>query len=251
MKKENEMSLQSARPVEDKSRIVLTLYMMIMGAGLAATHFGKKISYSDPGFLSAMLPWTVLLAGLVLVVQFHEGKKFGFQQRSNGKFGIYLVVMVPVILLFGYAVVECHSSITPVMIVMPILIGIAEEGMYRGILLPALFRKRTVNTAILISAFWFSALHALNLLGGQSILAVIGQLLLTFLTGLYFAAVYIRIKRLSLLILQHALWDFVAFSGVVERTPVTGFAIALITVMQFICVFAMLMSYREKNSTIT
>ena len=229
-----------------KSGLVLALYMLIMGACLAVTRWGLRVSYSDQGFLSAMTPWVALLAALVLAVQFREKSGLWFRQKHGGTYGICLTVLIPVLLLAVYAAIECRASITPVMVLTPLLVGIAEEGMYRGILLPGLLKKKSVNTAIVCSAVWFSMLHLLNLLGGQSVRAVVSQLFLTFLTGLYFAAVYLRVRKLSLLILQHALWDFIAFSGVLERTLWAGLAVSLIVAMQLVFACAMLISNRGK-----
>ena len=137
---------------------------------------------------------------------------------------------------------------TPVMMWMPFLIGIAVEGMYRGILLPRLLKKKSVNAAIFISALWLSLLHSLNLLAGQPFQAVLIRLLLTFLTGLYYGAMYLRIRRLTPLVLQHGLWDLVAFSGILQRVSWKGPVMLGISTLQAIFAAVLMRSYRGKNA---
>ena len=137
---------------------------------------------------------------------------------------------------------------TPVMMWMPFLIGIAVEGMYRGILLPRLLKKKSVNAAIFISALWLSLLHSLNLLAGQPFQAVLIRLLLTFLTGLYYGAMYLRIRWLIPLVLQHGLWDLVAFSGILQRVSWKGPVMLGISTLQAIFAAVLMRSYRGKNA---
>ena len=226
--------------------LVLPIYMLIMAAGLFFTKYAMKVSYSDPGFLPKILPWIAVLALFVLKVQYLQRAEMAPARRSPVRYGLYLTAAVPIALLAVYTAFECRTELPVSLLLGPILVAIAEEGMYRGILLPALLKKRTVNGAVVRCAVWFSLLHLLNLLGGQSLRAVGIQLVLTFMTGLYYAAVYMKTGRLSLMILQHALWDFIAFSGVVERAPWTGIAVALLTAMQLIFAVILLVSYRGK-----
>ena len=103
-----------------------------------------------------------------------------------------------------------------------LLVGIGEEIAFRQVLFGALLKRsaqqgRTVVGAVLVSALAFSALHAVNVLGGESVRKVAIQMVLTFLAGILFAVLYLQTKSLLALILFHWLWDAVTFFGL-EKT---------------------------------
>lgn len=90
----------------------------------------------------------------------------------------------------------------------------------------------------------FSLLHAVNVLGGQSVGAVAIQLVLTFFVGILFAVLYIQTKSLPALIAFHWLWDALTFMKVEKQLPAIAILLPALTVMQIIMGLVMLKKYK-------
>ncbi|MFD3156834.1 CPBP family intramembrane glutamic endopeptidase [Haloimpatiens sp. FM7330] len=69
------------------------------------------------------------------------------------------------------------------------------------------------SKAIIISAVSFSLLHSVNIFGGNSVSSTIMQIIFTFIMGLCFAPLALKVKNLYPLIIFHWLWDFVLIAG--------------------------------------
>ena len=227
---------------------VLLFYMLLMAAGLSFTRWHLHVSYSSPDFLASMTPWIAALALLSVTVQLKRKSRWNVFWKQQSHYGTYFIVALPIGLLAIYSIYKCSAELSLITVIAPLLIGVAEEGMYRGILLRSLLCRISINQAIFISALWFSLLHLLNLLGGQSVSAVGIQLLLTFLNGLYFGAIYVQIKKLPLLVLQHGLWDFITFSVAIAQSPWMAVVMAFISVIQLILSIKLMMSYRNRTT---
>ncbi|GCE13719.1 CPBP family intramembrane glutamic endopeptidase [Tengunoibacter tsumagoiensis] len=87
-----------------------------------------------------------------------------------------------------------------------LLVGFAEEGFFRGILLSALLPKG-IWLATLVSSLLFACVHLVNLSAGFTLNYVVGQLLLAFGTGILLAALRLRTTSIWPGILLHAIRD--------------------------------------------
>jgi membrane protease YdiL (CAAX protease family) len=94
-----------------------------------------------------------------------------------------------------------------------LLVGFSEEAMFRGVLLHNAIKKYGTIKAVFISSLGFSLLHSINIFGGQSISATLIQMAFTFVLGLFFSLVAIRVKNIVPLIIFHFLWDFTLLSA--------------------------------------
>jgi membrane protease YdiL (CAAX protease family) len=114
------------------------------------------------------------------------------------------------------------------------LVGFAEEWMYRGLLLVVLTRLLGFRQGVLASAGAFGLLHALNILAGQSAGAVIGQVLLTTMFAFMFIGLVLATRSLWIAMALHGLYDFFLFSN----TILTG-AGAKVSLLSNVGVFAL------------
>ncbi len=89
------------------------------------------------------------------------------------------------------------------------LIGVAEESLYRGLILQTLLPKGVLR-AIFLSALLFALLHVANLFAGLSMGYVLGQVLSTFGVGIAFAVMRVRTGSIWPAIILHSLDDFYA-----------------------------------------
>jgi uncharacterized protein len=107
--------------------------------------------------------------------------------------------------------------LTVAIVVTMALVGVAEEGMFRGIVLRGLLNQTTRGWAILISSALFSGLHLLNLLAFSPPVVVAGQMVFTLAFGLTFACLTVRANALWPGMILHGLWDMLLFCGVKFR----------------------------------
>jgi membrane protease YdiL (CAAX protease family) len=93
-----------------------------------------------------------------------------------------------------------------------------EEVGSRGIILTLFLAHYSKRSSILISATGFAALHLLNLLGGREPVWVLGQLIWSFLMGVFYGYLYVRTRSLLPPMLVHYLGNvFVgSFAGYMQ-----------------------------------
>ncbi|MBS9784115.1 CPBP family intramembrane metalloprotease [Candidatus Gracilibacteria bacterium] len=96
------------------------------------------------------------------------------------------------------------------------LVGFSEELVYRGVVFSTFLKDNKVK-AILVSAVIFSLLHAVNILAGTDIIVIGAQLFMTFIAGLFFAFVRLKIENIIPIMLYHWAWDFVLIGGEVLK----------------------------------
>jgi membrane protease YdiL (CAAX protease family) len=86
-------------------------------------------------------------------------------------------------------------------------VGFGEEMATRGALLVGLRARHTEQKAWLISTLMFSALHVPNVLFGEPLVGVLGQLVMTFLFGSLLYAARRLSGTLLLPMFLHGFWD--------------------------------------------
>ena len=92
------------------------------------------------------------------------------------------------------------------------LIAVAEESIFRGIILQTLLPKGVLR-AILLSTLIFALLHVGNLFAGLSWAYVSGQVLYTFGGGMAYAVMRVRTGSIWPAIILHGLTDFGALAA--------------------------------------
>ena len=170
-----------------KNYILLAVYMMIMGVGLFICNRFLNTPYTSTEFSRKFLPFMILLAVLVLCYGIKNRKELTLRSERKPNYGFSALLFIPVVGFGLYSIVRGFSPDLAfvILIIDTALIGIAEEGMYRGILLGAMAKKMNSLLAILLSSALFCALHLLNVIGGLSVSELIGQLGSTFVMGVF------------------------------------------------------------------
>lgn len=102
-------------------------------------------------------------------------------------------------------------------IIQSVLVGIAEEGLFRGIIFNELFdlwgrnKLKGLYLATLVSAIVFGGTHLTNLIKGASFSGVLVQIISAGISGVLYCALYYRFNNLWVPIFLHALSDFISF----------------------------------------
>lgn len=125
-------------------------------------------------------------------------------------------------------------------------VGFAEEFVFRGIILSYLSERFSAGKAIILSALFFSSLHSINIISGLTVLMMMMQVVLTFITGFYLASVKLKINSILPLIIWHWLWDFLSLgSFMLNLTPHP--AINIIFILEII--FGLIILVKLKKSS--
>lgn len=188
------------------------VYIALMGLGMAVMWYGFSVKYASESFpVALVLPMLVVTVFTVVALRYT-----GY--RPQGRHSLIAVAWATpwfaveawglwVLLTNTYAAVEAWITLFIVCAV-TLMVGFAEEYMFRGVVLAIAARRYGVFGGMLISAVFFSLLHAVNILGGLSVGDVFQQMLNTLIFGLVLAPLAILIGRLWPLVIVHWMWDF-------------------------------------------
>ena len=102
--------------------------------------------------------------------------------------------------------------------------SVFEEVAFRGIILTMFLRKYSERKSIIISAAAFGLIHLLNLTGGRDIVWVGGQVVWSFILGLFYGYLFVKSKSLIPNMIFHYLANvFVgSFTAYVQTAASTG-----------------------------
>ena len=132
-----------------------------------------------------------------------------------------------------------------------VLVGFAEETLFRGIVLRALRNgTRREAAVVLLSSLWFGFFHLTNLITGSPLNAVLSQCVQASALGI---ALYLARRARGLLVfgmIIHGLWDTSAFAAGVHAIdgsalPLVSFGLAMIA--NLIAVIALIIIWRRKE----
>ncbi len=235
-----------------KHVMVLGLYMLIMGAGLAVCNTFFGTTYASENFSEKFLPVMFLLAALATCYRWKNRDALSLPTENRPGYLWAAVTILPILGLGLYAAATNFSVSTTFFIALldVVLIGIAEEGMYRGILLGGLVKKINPAAAIIVSAACFSLLHALNFLGGMSSGEVFNQMGSTFLMGLFLGAIYLETKKLYLPILFHSAWDYILLSGAISDSSVLIVFLMGVSLAELVVSIILLLKFRKMKTPV-
>ena len=215
---------------------ILTFYMFIMAVGLFTTRIFFGIYYYESEFIKYMMPWILILAVTILIVCYTKEHFYVFDFPVKKRDGIFSVTILPIIvlMLFSLMIQIPEKQFSIKVFISCLAVGIAEEGMYRGILMDGMLKNSSANKAIVTSAMWFSLLHGLNIIGGQTLEEVIIQMMITFLSGIFLGVVYFKTKTLLLVIIYHCFWDYMIFGGMISSVEWLGGLMLVFSMIQVI-----------------
>ncbi|HDN3454972.1 TPA: CPBP family intramembrane metalloprotease [Staphylococcus aureus] len=224
--------------LREKLAITTTcFYILLMAIGML-TLSTLGISYTSPTMVTVLIYFEIVLTLLSFIIY----KKLNlniFKTKINlSKWFwpfIAVIILCLVSLLFTSNTYE-NFRLVILILMTTALVGFSEELMFRGVLLKVLLEKRNIKLAIFFSSFAFSLLHSVNYLGGLSLIGTLGQVLVTFITGVIFSCLFLLMNNIIPLIVYHFIWDFVSIAGNVMNANVNwvfsiGFVIQVIIII--------------------
>ena len=213
--------------------IATAAVFLIMSLVMAVSAFGFQLYYGDPNLLRVAIFGEVLTA-LFLVYWIRRNGTFeqvGFSKlKMRGLVWftpIFIVILYEVGLIVStfFQSIDTLSTATIQLVVIvfvtTLFVGFNEEVTFRGIILRALKPDIHPYRAVFVSAALFSSFHLINLIALIPPGAMLFQLGNTFLFGLFFALLALKLNNLWPLIIFHALWDFVSIAADVLQVDLT------------------------------
>lgn len=199
--------------------------------------------------------WQILSDLLVFVVAWLLNK-FYFKQRINWfnskRWSEQLYTAMPaiilIVLLDSATITAPDLAVKLKIIVLCLLVGLAEEFIFRGLLV-SLFLKifhNNVLGTVISSSIIFGLIHTMNL-KSMPIGYVSGQVIFAAAIGLLFGTIYVKTKNLSIVILLHALRDmFPMFSNklMAEATKME-FSMSSLYVISVLFLITLFISYMQ------
>jgi uncharacterized protein len=218
------------------SLITTFLYIAIMGIGMYVMHYIFGYSYGQPEMVYVISFFEVGTTALSLYI---AKRYFGWKLVGFGKFRLnelwwflpYLLFIGAILFVFQEDFVKSVDDLSSKqwgllasVTFCTFLVGFSEELVFRGIILKGFLEKHGVFFSMLMSAVLFSLLHSVNVFGGMPFIVMLVQLIMTFLLGMVFAPLAIKLNNITPLILFHFIWDMLLFSSPIIGSSATGIA---------------------------
>ena len=200
------------------------LFLLFTGSAMFISMHFFNAKYGSPLMIRFMNPAEIImiLISTFIIIRYFKWKEIGFIAPPQRKSLLWLLPVYLVLILGWGLLLMDFKNLTIsseqwnsfwIFGFVTLLVGIAEEMMFRGIILHALLDKISPRKAVIVSALAFSFLHSINIISGVPTEGMILQLGLTFIAGFYLAGVMVKIKSIIPLIVWHWLWDFLTLSS--------------------------------------
>jgi membrane protease YdiL (CAAX protease family) len=223
-------------PVAAYLAIVVVYLVIVQGVAALATS-GMDIEYGKFPDTETVLRslWVGVGASLVFVILVITVLRWWRPVLHDDRPVARWVWIVPAF-LFGTILVGTNyaaladkgAAFTVTFLIGALMVGCAEEGMFRGIGVVA-FRDAGLSEGKV--ALWtcviFGAAHGTNIfVEGPS---AIMQVLITAIAGFFFYLVRRVSGGIALAVVAHGLWDFALFTGTLEEDPYAGVGLFMLT----------------------
>ena len=204
------------------SIITAIIYTALIGLGMYTAFHINGTSYDNPAMVKTLIWFEIIMTlfAVVMSVKFFSWQQLGFTKIDKKNIAWLLpMAITAVVILFTMTSFMSQAQISAqqwqlftVVGITTLLVGFSEELVYRGIVFSAFFKDSQIK-ALWVSAVIFSLLHSVNVVAGLEISGMLMQLAMTFIAGLFFALVRIKIQSIIPLMIFHWLWDFNLIGG--------------------------------------
>lgn len=194
--------------------LVSLVYTFVMGLGWVI----NPHPYGDIKNVIFMTP--ILLALSIYAIILVKKSKIPLTSKKLSKslilwifVGLIVYLMISNVLVFSEGGQSGPWQKIALLLLATLLVGLAEEGVYRGYILNTIEKKIGVKKALFYSSILFGLMHSVNFLAGPSIAQTVVQVLLTTAIGYVFGVIYLSTKRdLLLIMFLHGIYDFLVFN---------------------------------------
>lgn len=219
-------------------------YISIMLISYLYTFHLKGVAYGAPDFFRHELPFLILLASMMVMYVVKKGKDLPLVTPFPAKPSYFFWGFVPLILtLIAFWLVGFQASWSFLLPFLATLcVGIGEEFLFRRVILTYFLKHFSIHKAVALSSICFGLFHAINVFAGSDVKTVLLQVMVTTLSGFYYAYLYLFAQQIAWSAVDHGIWDYLVFSGPVQQHSLFVTAILLQQSLRF--VLALFMAYR-------
>jgi membrane protease YdiL (CAAX protease family) len=168
-----------------------------------------------------LIELSLALVAFVFLWQLRWWRQTGFTRGIRGK--DVLVCLFPTLVTFLVAIpgivqlingtVKASQGQIVSLAIFACIIGVAEESLFRGLILQTLLPKGLLQ-AVFLSGLVFGLLHVGNLFAGFPLEYVVEEVLTVFGVGIAYAVIRVRTGSIWPAIILHSLNDFGAFIAI-------------------------------------
>ncbi len=204
------------------SLITTIVYTAIMALGMYTMKHIVGSSYELPTMPKTLVWFELIMTIIALFIYFkyfkNDVRKFK-TKNPNKIFIAAFIVMVINILVMLYNFLNTSvfegKDITIILSIIfaTLFVGISEELIFRGIVLPAFLEGSSRVKAILFSSFLFAIFHGVNILGGVTLGGALIQIANSMLMGLTFTCLILEMGRIWPIIIFHFLYDCILINA--------------------------------------
>lgn len=228
---------------------VLVFIGLSSSSGIA---YGDWFASGENAFRTAVVP---LIGGSLVLIIFLLWARWDFVFKDSARLPMYGILTVGVVLFAVGIVVHLtgvnwggpSGGLIAAIIATGVLVGFAEETLFRGIILRSLRTKMRAEFWIMLwSSLWFGFFHATNLANGSPLGPVLGQCVLASAAGvlLYSAR---RWRGLLLAgMIAHGLWDMSVFLPATDTGVIANLFVQVLVVI--VAVIAVIVMLRKDRS---
>lgn len=224
-----------------KNHVFLLSLSVLVAHDLLTTILASVINHFLPLDRSTNLFYMIIEIIVFLVALFLlliTSQKHVLKQGGKGFFkslwsGMVILVLV-LIGCLGFMMESTNNNVTFKssleiwsFVLFVLLVGLAEEFLYRGIITDSILQRfghtpGGIVFSVISSAVLFGLFHFLNILSGQSLPETIIQVIATSMLGCLLGAIYVRHKNIYAVVLLHALLDYMVMqeSGLVAGNSI-------------------------------
>jgi uncharacterized protein len=168
--------------------------------------------------------------------------------------GLFLLLcLLPLFLLaFSKTIHQTALSTIVMVTVLCLFVGIAEEGLFRGLILNMLLPKG-IWRAVLLSSLLFGSVHILNVFVGFPLNDVLLEMLSALAIGMFLAAVRLRTNSLRPGIIAHCLWDLplvilkIHLQHLSSPSPLQALLVSIICSFYMVCTLIVLRPHKLRE----
>ncbi len=210
---------------------VAILEVMVILVYLALGTIAHFTNLSNVG-LEGLANLVLTIIAVILLSVMGWWSIVGFRPPDQPADLLYFVVpFLPAVVSLLAGVELKNVLVVTQLLIITLMVGFAEEAIFRGLMLNAL-KPQGDWTAAIVTSSLFALSHSLNVLSGKNLADVLVQILYALAIGFAFAALVLKKGIIWPLVLAHFLIDFTAMIGRTDFSPVLnsilGVAIAFV-----------------------
>ncbi len=235
------------------------IYIGIMAVGMFVLTNVVGSSYEDTTMVNTLVYFEILMTlfSVFIYRKFFRGSSFNRMENFLFRSVTATLFSVLFLLLIGTGLLQFATGtyvgkdmkLLFMVLFTTLLVGISEELMFRGILLPALVKKRGKVMAVIMSSVMFGLLHSVNILGGLPFHEMLVQVVSSSVVGVLFACVALEIKNIVPIMIYHWLWDGILFSGKYLESSGDGLTVLLLVMeVVFAITFFVILARKTKEA---